>query len=170
MSVHAFHDSCSSVQELIANSFLRDADLEHVLIIEDQAFIGMLIEDYLRALGYSSFAFALSVEEAVSSAREKCPGLITADVQLSPGCGIDAVQQICQSKPIPVLYITGTADLVRERCPGAAMISKPFGFANFLSGVRAAYAVSDRAQPDVGSSAFLDAGSTMKAVAPSGVV
>jgi FixJ family two-component response regulator len=59
-------------------------------------------------------------------------------VQLSPGCGIDAVQSICNEKPIPVLYITGTAMLVRERCSGAAVIQKPYGMSELRTGVQQA--------------------------------
>ena len=144
MPCYAVPGSSSSVQELLATGLRAEASMEHVLIIEDQAFIAMLIEDYLRGLGYSSFAFATNVEEAVSAAEDRCPELITADVRLSPGCGIDAVERICSLKAIPVLYITATSDQVRQRCPGAALISKPFSTVEFLAGVRAAYTASER--------------------------
>ena len=68
-------------------------------------------------------------EEAVAAARQQCPDLITSDVELLRGCGIDAVQQICDENPIPVLYITGSAARVRERCPWTIIIQKPFGMA-----------------------------------------
>src|SRR5438309_10760925 len=67
----------------------------HALIIEDEFFTAMLIEDRLRELGFTSFAFASSENEAVAAACDRCPDLITADVQFAPGCGIDAVQLIC---------------------------------------------------------------------------
>ena len=102
--------------------FRTSACIDHVLIIEDQALIAMAIEDYLRGLGYLSFSFATNPAEAIAAAQDRSPDFITADVQLAPGCGIDAVTEICGSKSIPVLYITGTAHLVRERCDGAAFI------------------------------------------------
>jgi two-component system, response regulator PdtaR len=110
----------------------------HALIIEDEFLTSQLIEDRLRDLGFSSFAFAIDVDEAVAAAAERCPDLITADVQLSAGCGIDAVQRICDEQPIPVLYITGAAMMVRERCPWAIVIQKPFGVADLREGVREA--------------------------------
>lgn len=110
----------------------------HALIIEDEMLTAMLIEDRLRELGFNSFAFAVSESEAVAAAHDHCPDLITSDVQLSPGCGIDAVQRICEGKAIPILYITGTATMVRERCPWAAVIDKPFGVVGLRDGVRAA--------------------------------
>ena len=110
----------------------------HALIIEDEFLTAELIEDRLRTLGFTSFAFAMDEEEAVSAARERCPDLITSDVQLALGCGIDAVQRICDEKPIPILYITGTAMVVRERCPWAIVVQKPFGMADLREAVREA--------------------------------
>lgn len=98
----------------------------HVLIIEDEPLIAMLIEDALRDCGCTSFAFAASVEQAVAAARARCPDLITADVQLSPGCGIDAVAAICGGPAIPVIFITGTAAEVDARRPGSIIVPKPF--------------------------------------------
>lgn len=107
----------------------------HALIIEDEYFTALLIEDRLRELGFTSFAIAVDEDEAVALARERCPDVITSDVQLACGCGIDAVRCICDDKAIPVLYITGTATLVRERCPSAAVIQKPFGAADLRQAV-----------------------------------
>lgn len=98
----------------------------HVLIIEDEPLIAMSIEDALRDCGCSSFDFAASVEEAVAAARIRCPDLITADVQLAPGCGIDAVEAICGHGSIPVIFITGTAGEVDARRPGSIIVRKPF--------------------------------------------
>ncbi len=110
----------------------------HALIIEDEFLIAQHIEDRLRDLGFTSFAIAMDEEEAVAAAKLRCPDLITSDVQLSSGCGIDAVQRICDEKPIPILYITGTAMTVSERCPWAVVIQKPFGIADLREGVREA--------------------------------
>ena len=112
--------------------------LMHALIIEDEFLTAQLIEDRLRELGFTSFAFAMDEEEAVEAARGKCPDLITSDVELLRGCGIDAVQQICDENPIPVLYITGSAARVRERCPWAIIIQKPFGMADLREAVKEA--------------------------------
>ena len=98
----------------------------HALIIEDESLIAMAIEDALRGCGFTSFEVAVSAEEAVTAAARRCPDLITADVELRPGCGIAAVQSICSGQPIPVLFITGSPGEVRIRMPGQALIEKPF--------------------------------------------
>jgi DNA-binding response OmpR family regulator len=98
----------------------------HALIIEDEALIAMAIEDALRGCGFTSFEVAVSAAEAVTAAARKCPDLITADVELRPGCGITAVQSICSEQPIPVLFITGSPGQVRIRMPGHGLVEKPF--------------------------------------------
>ena len=98
----------------------------HALIIEDESLIAMAIEDALRGCGFTSFDIAVSAEEAVTAAAGNCPDLITADVELRPGCGITAVQSICSDRRIPVLFITGSPGEVRIRMPGHALVEKPF--------------------------------------------
>lgn len=110
----------------------------HALVIEDEFLTAQLIEDQLSELGFTSFAFAMNEEEAVATARKRCPDLITSDVQLSRGCGIDAVQRICDARPIPVLYITASAMMVSERCPEAIVIRKPFGIGDLRDAVQKA--------------------------------
>ena len=110
----------------------------HALIIEDEALIAAAIEDALRDCGFTSFDFAVSAEEAVTAAARTCPDLITADVQLRPGCGITAVQSICSEQPIPVLFITGSPDEVRIRMPGNALLEKPFSADHIMDATRLA--------------------------------
>ena len=98
----------------------------HALIIEDESLIAMAIEDALRSCGFTSFDVAVSAQDAVTAAADKCPDLITADVELRPGCGISAVQSICSAQPIPVVFVTGSPGEVRIRMPGHALVEKPF--------------------------------------------
>ena len=108
----------------------------HALIIEDESLIAMAIEDALRGCGFTSFDLAASAEEAVAAAARKCPDLITADVELRPGCGITAVETICSEKPIPVLFITGSPGKVRIRMPGHALVEKPFRADHIMDATR----------------------------------
>lgn len=110
----------------------------HALIIEDEALIAMAIEDALRGCGFTSFDFAMSSDEGLASAARKCPDLITADVELRPGCGITAVQAICCALPIPVVFITGSPDQVRVRMPDHALIEKPFSSQRVIAAIKLA--------------------------------
>lgn len=107
----------------------------HALIIEDESLIVMAIEDVLRGCGFTSFDVAISAEEAIAAAARKCPDLITADVELRPGCGITAVQSICSGQSIPVLFITGSPGEVRIRMPGHALIEKPFSADHIIAAI-----------------------------------
>ena len=107
----------------------------HALIIEDESLIAMAIEDALRDCGFTSFDFAVSAEEAVTAAARKCPDLITADVELRPGCGITAVQSICSKQPIPILFITGSPGEVRVRMPGHPLVEKPFNAEHIMDAI-----------------------------------
>ena len=115
----------------------------HALIIEDEALIAITIEDALRDCGFTSFDVAISAEEAIAAAARTCPDLITADVELRPGCGITAVRSICSNQPIPVLFITGRSGDVRIRMPGYGFVEKPFSTAHIADGVRRAFENSD---------------------------
>jgi DNA-binding response OmpR family regulator len=108
----------------------------HALIIEDELLIAMAIEDALRGCGFTSFDVAVSADEAVTAAARNCPDLITADVELRPGCGITAVQSICSEQPIPVLFITGRPGDVRMRMPGHALIEKPFEADHIMEAIK----------------------------------
>ena len=108
----------------------------HALIIEDESLIAMAIEDALRGCGFTSFDLAVSAEDAVAAAARNCPDLITADVELRPGCGITAVQSICSDRPIPILFITGAPSEVRVRMPGCALIEKPFSAHEIVDAIK----------------------------------
>lgn len=98
----------------------------HALVIEDQALIAMLLEDELCAFGFDSIDIATSQEEAIASARRRCPDLITADDRLTTGSGIDAVRIICAEQSIPTVYIVGNPDELRRRLPDTIVVGKPF--------------------------------------------
>jgi DNA-binding response OmpR family regulator len=115
----------------------------HALIIEDESLIAMAVEDALRACGFTSFEIAVSANDAIAAAARKCPDLITADVELRPGCGITAVQSICSEQQIPVLFITGSPGEVRVRMPGHALVEKPFSAKHIMDAIKLTMETSD---------------------------
>lgn len=113
----------------------------HALIIEPDMWITIMIEDVLREHGFTSFAYALSKEEAVAAAHVHCPDIITSDVRLGGSSGLEAVREICARRPAPVLFITATPWEVRESITGAVVVSKPFGQRELEEGLLRATAV-----------------------------
>lgn len=119
----------------------------HALIIEDEAIIAMTIECILRDIGFETFAVAATEEEAISEAAERCPDLITSDVMLAIGNGIDAVRRICPERDIPVVFVTGSAEQVRGRDPLSIIVEKPFSAVNLIIGIAGARSATSTFPP-----------------------
>lgn len=120
----------------------------HVLIIEDEPLIALSIEDALRGCDgrCTSFDFATSADQALAAAAHRYPDLITADVQLAPGCGIQAVKAICGAARTPVIFITGTAGDIDARRPGSIIVHKPFDQDDIRRALARALATEGRAR------------------------
>ncbi|HEX4694216.1 response regulator [Sphingomonas sp.] len=101
----------------------------HALIIEDESLLAEMIEHVLRDRGVLTVDIADTYTAAIAAAAMRPPRLITADVQLAEGCGIDAVQAITSLIAPAVLFVTGSGDEVRLRLPEAAVVDKPFSAA-----------------------------------------
>jgi DNA-binding response OmpR family regulator len=108
----------------------------HVLAIEDDVATVDRVEEALRGLGYRTFDIAFSAAEALDSARRRCPDLITADVRLVDGSGIDAVLEICSDNPIPLVFITAARpEHITATIPEAIIVAKPFEIDRIKSAV-----------------------------------
>jgi DNA-binding response OmpR family regulator len=119
----------------------------HALIIEDEHLIAMAIEDVLRQCGFTSFEFAGSSQAAIEAASRRCPDLITSDVRLDPGCGIETVQSICGKTRIPVIFITGNGADVMRRLPTYQLLDKPFSDEALTAAVSKALTVTPTGRP-----------------------
>lgn len=99
----------------------------HALIIEDHPMIAALIECVLMDCGFDTFDIAASCKEAILAAAQRCPDLITADVTLESGNGIEAIRIICPGQSTPLIFITGLAAAeVRAKVTNYPVIHKPF--------------------------------------------
>lgn len=107
-------------------------------IIEDDYLIGQSLQDMLERLGFDQFSFARSEDAAVLGASEQHIDLITADVRLLPGDGLNAVEAICAKRHMPVIFITGYADELRDRAPDAIVVQKPIDEEELGAAVREA--------------------------------
>jgi DNA-binding response OmpR family regulator len=99
----------------------------HALIIEDEMMIAAAIEFVLRDCGFNSFDVASTSIEAIRAAARRSPNLITADITLAEGDGIEAIRIICRKAAIPVIFITGHAGAeARAQVPDYPVLTKPF--------------------------------------------
>jgi len=89
----------------------------HALIIEEQAFIGCMIEDNSqRRPPIVRFPLA-RWRDAVAATLRRCPDLIATDVQLAGGSGIQRSHRtdlFGQPSSRPAVFITATRGGVRE--------------------------------------------------------
>ena len=95
-----------------------------VLVVEDDAMIGMLLAEMLEEMGYTVCAVVATEEEAVANAARFKPGLMIVDEHLREGSGVSAMDRILQTSRVPCVFITG-APAQRGR-PGANVLQKPF--------------------------------------------
>lgn len=100
--------------------------MSHVLIIEDEPMLALLLETLLREEGADSFDFAASETEAVDRALNHRPDIITSDVRLTSGTGPRAVRTIHERLgPIPVIFITASPDECSPCDPPGVILTKP---------------------------------------------
>jgi len=71
---------------------------ELILIVEDNPNNLKLVRDSLQVKGYQTIA-AETGEEGVRLAHERHPALILMDIQLPGISGVQALQQLSQSRP-----------------------------------------------------------------------
>ncbi|MBT4086937.1 MAG: response regulator [Deltaproteobacteria bacterium] len=97
-----------------------------ILIVEDEAIIGMEIENQLQSLGYEVTSMVDTGEKAIQKAEADKPDLMLMDIRIKGEMdGIDAAEIIRNRFDIPVIFSTAYLDQERiER----AKITMPFGY------------------------------------------
>ncbi len=102
-----------------------------ILIIDDEAIIGLQLEAILSSMGLEVVGVGTSGKEALSMTKELNPDLILMDIVMPRGMnGIDAGAEIKGEFNIPIIFITAHADgkWVRKakRIDPFGYILKPF--------------------------------------------
>ena len=97
-----------------------------VLVVEDEALISMMLEDFLTEIGCEVVATAARLPDAVEKAQTVSMDVAVLDVNLA-GQVSYPVAEILRQRAIPFLFATGygTASLP-ENLRGTQVLSKPF--------------------------------------------
>lgn len=98
----------------------------HLLIIEDNFMISLSIRAMLGEFNFDSVAIARSEAEAIEAAQFHPPDLITCDVDLDPGNGLEAITAISAQRNTRVVFITSAGAAVRALYPHATILDNPF--------------------------------------------
>jgi DNA-binding response OmpR family regulator len=97
-----------------------------ILIIEDEMMIAMMVEDFLKELGWDVVGWAGGEERALQMARDTDIDAALLDVNLG-GQDTFAVADILSKRRIPFVFATGYgADGVADRFRGVPTLTKPF--------------------------------------------
>jgi len=97
-----------------------------VMIVEDEGLIAMLLSDVIEELGHEVCAIAAAEREAVSSAVREKPEIMIIDANLRDGSGLNAIETILASGPMPHILVSGDAASVRALRPQATVLQKPY--------------------------------------------
>ncbi len=111
-----------------------------VLIVEDDAFIGMLYADLLAEIGHTVCAIEATETEAVAAATLHKPDFMIVDATLGTGTGVSAVDEILRSGFVPHVFVSGDAESVRAVRPTAIVLQKPFRYPDLTHAIRQALA------------------------------
>jgi DNA-binding response OmpR family regulator len=114
-----------------------------VLIVEDDALIGMLVGEMLADMGYDVCGIAATEDDAVSDAALHKPDLMIVDEQLREGSGVSAVERILRGRSVPCVFISGAPK--RPIRLGMRVLQKPFIEADLIRAIQGVIGASEPA-------------------------
>ena len=114
----------------------------NVLVVEDDALIGMLFADLLAAMGHDVCAIEATEAGAVAAAARYKPDLMIVDAQLRDGSGVSAVEEILRAGWVPHVFVSGKTSGIQAMRPDAIAIQKPFRDADLNRAIQRALAAA----------------------------
>ncbi len=109
-----------------------------ILIVEDEAIIGMLLSEVVEGMGHAVIGVAGTEGAAIALAEEYSPDLLIVDAGLTSGNGVSAVDTITATRFVPHIFTTGDALKVRLLKPDAIILEKPFNEAELEEAIASA--------------------------------
>jgi DNA-binding response OmpR family regulator len=111
-----------------------------ILVVDDQANVRQLLQDYLSEQGYNVLT-AADGQTALYSARHSQPDLVLLDIMMPKMDGYQFLRQFRQERQTPVIIITAReeeTDAVLSLDLGADdVVNKPFRMRELLARIRA---------------------------------
>ena len=93
-----------------------------VLIVEDEALVGAMIQGLLEGQGYTVVGTATNGRQAVEMTQSLRPDVVLMDIRLPEMDGLEATRCISESCPTPVVMLTAydTPELVEQASAAGA--------------------------------------------------
>lgn len=99
---------------------------KRILLVEDEALVAMLIEEYLEEWGHQVVGSAARLDEALRLARALDLDLAVLDVNLAGELSYPVAEAL-RERGVPVLFTTGYGvSGVPARLSNAPVLAKPF--------------------------------------------
>ncbi|CAN7286931.1 response regulator [Neorhizobium tomejilense] len=109
-----------------------------VLIIEDEALVSMMLEEFLEQIGCRTMATASRLDDAISKARSLPLDMALLDVNLA-GEASFPVAEILTARDIPFIFVTGYGPLgLPADMRHIPVLPKPFQMAQLVDAMRMA--------------------------------
>lgn len=116
-----------------------------VLIVEDEIFLALELEDAMAELGFHVSGLAPTSDRARSLAQSEAPDLVLMDICLEGGReGIETARWIRDVCGAEIVFVTGQADpetveRIKSRVPGAPVLDKPVNHRRLADTVSAVF-------------------------------
>ncbi len=135
--------------------------VKHILVIDDDAEIGTMLQDYLSRYGYQ-VSKAMTAASAMERLKHHQVDLVLLDIRLPDEDGFGLLREIRRWSNVPVIMLTGleeTADRVVGLELGADdYLTKPFDPRELLARIRAVLRRSHQDPPYGGGTEYRFAG------------
>jgi DNA-binding response OmpR family regulator len=123
--------------------------VRRILIVEDQAILGMELEFVLEQGGHDVVGVAFDSRQALSLAIETRPDLAVVDINLKDGrTGVTVAQKMARELGVTVLFATAEPELIPEQFAGAyGVVVKPYSAPSVHAAVDFCLALRDGVDP-----------------------
>ena len=121
------------------NSFLHT---KRLLLVDDEQELLKMVSDILKDAGFETVLTAMTVKEAILTAKEDTPDLIVLDVNLPDGNGFDICHEVKERRPDTAVIFLTANDMESDMLKGFELgaddyVTKPFPISVFQKKVSA---------------------------------
>lgn len=105
-----------------------------VLVVEDEALIGMIIEDFLGEVGYTVIGPIENLKAAVLLAATEKIDVAVVDINIAGGVATAVADNLIE-RNIPFLFVSGFEKMNGTKFASVPLLRKPFTHENLHSAV-----------------------------------
>lgn len=113
-----------------------EGEPQRILIVEDEFFVGMLLEEDLRAEGFVTLGPITSIRVARETVRRETFDLVILDINLDGEMVYPLADELVE-RGVPFIFLSGYSELnLPERFKNAARHSKPYHLPRLVERIR----------------------------------